>query len=61
MSMKPGKDHVALGVDRLLALDRLLGDRSDLLALDADVPNRIEPRLRNDHPPTSDYDIIVCP
>ena len=31
-----------LGVDRLLALDRLLGDRSDLPALDADIAHRVQ-------------------
>jgi hypothetical protein len=60
MSMKPGHTTWPLAsMDGLLALDRLLGDRGNLLAPDADVALRVEVRFRVDDPTTSDHHVEV--
>ena len=56
---EPGRDHVALGVDRFTPLDRLLGDGDDLAALDAHVANRVELGLGIHDATVQDHEIEV--
>lgn len=56
---KTGGDHVALGVDGLVAGDLVGGDRRNLRALDANIANSIEIGLRVHDPTVQDSNIAI--
>jgi hypothetical protein len=52
-------DHVARGVDGLLAGDRVLRDGGDHTVRDADVGDRVVPGLGIDHTSVEDHQVMV--
>jgi len=49
---------VPRGIDGLFALDRLLGDRGDLVAFDTDVAHCIESGFGVDDPPAGNNNVV---
>ena len=55
-----GRDDEAGGVNRRRSLERVGGHGLDPPAANADLPDRIEPRLRIDHPAVGDHEAEWC-
>ena len=55
---KSGRNHEALRINRLLALQRLTRNRSDLASADSYIPHRVESRLWIHHSSIRDDDVV---